>query len=172
MYAKIFQFASVNGIRIIGLNVPLEVAHLTSQLGYNNLPPKLKELLPDVDLNVKKHKDQFYTLIGGHGNTDTSKAALERMYETQTLWDEYMAESASNYLKQTNNDKYLVIIAGIGHVLGRVGIPDRIQKRTQKRSFVIVPQQVAWDSEGLPDVDIPLTNNDCDWAWYTETEIL
>jgi uncharacterized iron-regulated protein len=169
MYAKIFQFACVNSIRIIGLNVPYEIAHMTSQLGYANLPNRLKEVLPDVDLNVQKHKDQFYALIGGHGEGQRNIAALERMYETQTLWDEYMAESAANYIKQqTQNNKYLVVIAGVGHVLGRVGIPDRIQKRTQKKSFVIVPQQVSWDSAGLPDVDLPLTSDDCDWCWYTE----
>jgi uncharacterized iron-regulated protein len=82
-----------------------------------------------------------------------------------------MAESAANYVKN-NPDSMLVVIAGLGHIAGRVGIPDRISRRTKAAPFVIVPQQVDWNDEnGLPDVQAPLTTEDCDWAWYTEKEI-
>jgi hypothetical protein len=64
------------------------------------------------------------------------------------------------------------VIAGLGHVQGRVGLPDRIRKRTNKTPFVIVPQQVDWLDNGLPDIERPLTFDDCDWAWYTEKEIV
>ena len=82
-----------------------------------------------------------------------------------------MAESASIFLKQYPSAA-LVVIAGLGHVIGRKSIPDRIQKRTKDLPFVIVPLQVEWSSQnGLPLVATPLTIEDCDWAWYTEREI-
>ena len=47
-----------------------------------------------------------------HGSGDNY--SLEKMYETQTLWDEYMSESAANYIKIYPNST-LVVIAGLGH---------------------------------------------------------
>ena len=67
----------------------------------------------------------------------------------------------------------LCVIAGVGHVKGRLGIPDRIARRTNTKPFVIVPEQVDWLSDtGLPDIDAPLMEEECDWAWYTEPEIV
>jgi uncharacterized iron-regulated protein len=172
-YAKIFNFASINGIRLIGLNVPTQVAALVGQVGLSNIPSKLKSLLPAVDLDVVKHKEQFEAAIGafgGHGSM--SEEAFSHMYEVQTLWDEYMAESVAMYAEK-HSDDLLVVIAGVGHVAGRVGIPDRISRRVKSDPFVIVPQQVDWiASSGLPDVTLPLSIEDCDWAWYTERELV
>ena len=117
------------------------------------------------------------------GHLQLDKTFMNRLYETQCLWDEYMAESASIYL-QDYPESTLVVLAGSGHVVGRTGIPNRIEKRmrtltstfdetTLNPPFVIVPLQVDWlPSTGLPDVDLPLTREDCDWAWYTEKEIV
>lgn len=84
-----------------------------------------------------------------------------------------MAESASMFLSQ-NQGMTLCVIAGVGHVIGRAGIPDRIMRRQRQQTpqqveqevpFVIVPQQVDWLDNGLPDIDVPLAQADCDWAW-------
>jgi hypothetical protein len=131
---------------------------------------------------VVKHREQFDVMMlasaSQHGGLDD--AALQKMYETQCLWDEYMADSAALHLKQNPLDTF-VVIAGVGHVAGRVGIPDRIHRRLAGSSvygrsggqpFVVVPEQVDWnESSGLPDVAAPLTIDDCDWAWYTEKQL-
>ena len=58
-----------------------------------------------------------------------------------------MAESAVMHARKNPLDT-LVVIAGVGHVTGRVGIPDRIHRRMgggfdgRNAPFVIVPQQV------------------------------
>jgi hypothetical protein len=48
-------------------------------------------------------------------------------HQAQTLWDEYMAESASKVLEGGSN-KRLVVMAGNGHIENRWGIPDRIAR--------------------------------------------
>ena len=78
--------------------------------GLDNLPPELKALLPPVDLSVTQHKENFFASMDRHlHGADQQK--MERMYETQTLWDEYMSESAVNYLKKFPSST-LVLIAG------------------------------------------------------------
>lgn len=151
---------------------------MVNEVGLSNLPPSLKPFLPTIDLNVEKHRNQFYATVAGLGaHGDLNPTGLERMYETQTLWDEYMSESAANYLNQ-HPQSTLVVIAGRGHIKGRVSIPDRIEKRLasseRQPPFVIVPEEVDWLAEeegGLPAVKAPLTGSDCDWAWYTQKEI-
>ena len=172
-YAKIFNYACVHGIRLVGLNVPYPVIKLVSNYGLANLPADLRRLLPDIDLSNEDHKAQFLELMGVHGEVQ-APAALQRYYEAQCLWDEYMAETASNLIrKDSKAESLLVLITGAGHVMGRTGIPNRIQKRCGQLPFVIVPQQVDWSSTtGLPDVEHPPSFADCDWAWYTEKEVV
>ena len=187
-YAKILNYAHVNKIRIVGLNIPLQVVEFVSRNGYDSLPEAFKELIPGLDLSNAKHKRRFYEMIGmfpdeGSAINDgtsslssnvhgkLSNKQLENLYEAQTIWDEYMADSASNFLNQ-NPSQELLLICGVGHAMGRANIPDRITKRTNERPFVIVPYEVSWvDETGLPDIDVPPAIADCDWAWFTEPEI-
>lgn len=169
-YAKIFNFACQKGIRLIGLNVPYPVVRLVSSLGISNLPVELKPFLPLVDTSNQAHRSQFLRLVGAHRD-GVDDPGLERMYEAQCLWDDYMADTAARMFDTKSKDSMLVVIAGAGHVFGRVGIPDRIAKRIHQSPFVIVPEEVNWSEvTGLPDVERPPSVGDCDWAWYTEQE--
>ncbi|CAM9480719.1 unnamed protein product [Heterosigma akashiwo] len=58
-YSKIFRYAQLNGIRLVGLNAPGALVSLVGKSGIDGLPPQLKELLPEMDLNNKQHKDRF-----------------------------------------------------------------------------------------------------------------
>lgn len=151
---------------------------MVTRVGIDGLPKELREVLPDVDLDVEKHREQFYASIQASHNiqdkvhSQLDGRTLEHMYQTQTLWDEYMSESAAQYLTAFPSST-LVLIAGLGHIQGRVAIPDRIYKRTSSTPFVIVPQPVKWSKEsGLPIVSEPLSRSDADWVWYTQREIV
>ncbi|CAN0046958.1 unnamed protein product, partial [Ectocarpus fasciculatus] len=114
-YAKIFRYARENGIRLVGLNAPQSLLHLINKaskharrrrirrnsVGIAGLPQRLLEVLPEMDLSNKAHRKRFEDAINGfqHG-AGIDAAAMNRMYEAQTLWDEYMAESASRYIKR------------------------------------------------------------------------
>lgn len=67
-----------------------------TQVGIAGLPPRLQEILPEMDLGNQAHRKRFEDAIRGfqHG-AGIDAAAMTRMYEAQTLWDEYMAESTS-----------------------------------------------------------------------------
>ena len=58
-----------------------------------------------------------------------------------------MAQTAADYLND-NPDSIICVLAGVGHVKGRKGIPDRLMKRMKNipsipAPFVIVPEQVS-----------------------------
>lgn len=172
-YAKIFNFASKRQVRLLGLNIPYPMARYVGAVGLDNVDPKLKAMLPEVDVANVRHKKQFLQAIGfNHGDDTMTTEAIDKMYSVQCLWEDYMSETAAIYLNNVPNSK-LCVIAGVGHVRGRMGIPDRIAKRTKGlHPFVIVPEQVEWSKDtGLPIIDEPLGSDDADWAWYTEQEI-
>lgn len=173
-YAKIFNFASKHQVRLLGLNIPYPIAKYVGTVGMDKIDPKLKVMLPKIDITDTRHKKQFLEAIGfNHGDDTMTTEAIDKMYTVQCLWEDYMSETASIYLNNVPNSK-LCVIAGVGHVRGRVGIPDRIAKRTKGlHPFVIVPEQVDWEkATGLPIIDKPLGSDDADWAWYTEQEIM
>jgi len=173
-YCKIFRYAQKNGIRLVGLNAPTQLMALVGRTGLNELPPPVKELLPEVDLTNAKHQTRFMDKMKSFGNLHGPLAEdrLLRMYEIQTLWDEYMADSASKYLENTKEkDGRMIILAGSGHIEQRDGIPDRISRRIGEPSFTVVPQDVDWTDFGLPAIEKPLGREYGDWIFYTERQI-
>lgn len=95
------------------------------------------------DAEHRKQFDDAMAAAGVSAHLSHDNSSMGRLYQTQCLWDEYMAESASIYLNK-HPEKTLVVIAGEGHVLGRTGIPNRIHKRVRgSQPFIIVPVQVS-----------------------------
>ena len=171
-YSRIFNYAFQNKIRLVGLNCPMQIVKFVSEFGFEAIPGNLKLKLPTLDLSNDIHRSQFAKAIGlGFGAHGKINGALfQKLYESQTLWDEYMAESASNFI-QSNPYVTLLVIAGSGHINGRVGIPDRIEKRIGQAPFVIVPTETEWSIEGLPEVRVPPFQTQCDWCWFTERNL-
>ena len=54
------------------------------QVGLENLDPKLRGLLPEVNLGVARHREQFFSAIGATGAThQIPMEGLERMYQVR-----------------------------------------------------------------------------------------
>lgn len=136
------------------------------------LPERLYEVLPrDMDVHGNAaHRERFIQRmkalgVEAHGPIINDEAALQRMYESQVLWDEYMSESAALWLER-NPRGHLCIFAGNGHVEGRVGIPDRLTRRSGRPTFTVVPYTVPFQSDGWPDIPHPGNRDVGDWLWY------
>ena len=83
-----------------------------------------------MDLTNEKHYARFEremlssaahsTIAAAGGGGDAApvgmtKGQLYKYYQAQTLWDEYMAESAAKYM-DSHPDSRLVVLAGASHV--------------------------------------------------------
>jgi Haem-binding uptake, Tiki superfamily, ChaN len=62
-YSKIFRYARLHGIRLVGLNAPVALVSLVSKQGLAALPRELSALLPEMDLSNVKHKARFHEAI-------------------------------------------------------------------------------------------------------------
>ena len=144
--------------------------------------------LPEMDLSNEKHYARFeremlssaaHSTIGGGPNgggggdagpVGMTKGQLYKYYQAQTLWDEYMAESAAKYM-DSHPDSRLVVLAGASHVASRDGVPDRYTRRTGGSTFTVLPKSVPWTTEGLPAIERPADASEADWMLYTQPEV-
>ena len=132
------------------------------QVAYSPLPlsPFFPPSLPFTHSNVAHREDFLATMryfARFHGGSNNGggipEEALERLYEAQTLWDEYMAESAVQVL-EANAGSRMIVLAGTNHIQNRYGVPDRITRRLGGEPvFTILPVSVEFDAlTSLPKI--------------------
>ena len=172
LWQPIWEFAREHRIPLVGLNAPFELMQLIAHYGLEQLPSRLYEVLPP-DMQVhgnRAHRERFMRAmramgVDAHGEAANDPDALQRMYESQVVWDEYMSESAALWL-QRHPTACMCVLAGTGHVEGRTGLPDRLARRSGSPAFTIVPYTVPFQSNGLPDIEQPGGREQADWLWY------
>ena len=178
LYAPIFEHARAAGIRLCGLNVPYPLVREVSKVGIGGLEPDARALLPNMDLDNREHYRRFGAAMDeAMGAAQPRGEQFSRYYEAMTLWDEYMAASVAGYVRAdvvpgagvggaaNTGAERMVVLAGTGHVRGRVGMPDRFTRRTGLSTFTVVPLE---SDESWPAVPQPLpTRAEGDWVLYT-----
>lgn len=176
LYTPIFEYCRFHKIPMRGLNVPRPLVSYVTKLGLDGLPTEIKPFLPqEMDFSNQEHYDHFVRLMtNGHGlsHGTAEKGVLDRYYQVQVLWEEWMSQSVALSLKD-KPDTRMVALIGSGHVEGRYGFPDRVQKRCNERPYTIVPRPVAWthdDGYYMPNIPSP-ERNVADLIWYTRRPI-
>jgi uncharacterized iron-regulated protein len=130
LYRPIIHFAKKNKIRIIALNAPSEIVEKVSKDKISGLDSKELKQLPDIDFSNISYKDYLIKIFKMH----TTEKNFTGFYESQLIWDETMAQTASKYVK----DYTVIVLAGNGHLRYRYGIPSRFERRTGIKPVVIL----------------------------------
>jgi hypothetical protein len=128
--------------------------------GIDALPPNERAAVAaDVDLGVATHRDRILGIFGAtgagpaaHGGADPVRR--ERMYQVMTVWDETMAESAARALEAAGPRSRMLVVAGVGHVSGFDGIPDRLARRVPGLEPLVIACRSGEELDFL-DADLP-----------------
>lgn len=173
-YAKILAYARRHQIQLVGLNVPFGLVNAVANTGLDGLPANVRQTLPQIDRGQAAHFERFRRditeAVVRDGATMPDGPELQRWYEAELLWDEYVAESAAAYAGH-HGDARLVVLVAASRVQGRDGVPDRVSRRTGERTFPVLPLAVPWAENGLPAIRRPLGPDEADWLVYTQAEI-
>jgi uncharacterized iron-regulated protein len=172
IYKTIFDYVSKNRLPIIGLKSNKETQQKFRERGY---PERSSDgFFPEIDLDDPFHKAYSASVFGGHekGSLKNSKP-----YKMLLLWEETMAETVANFLKEEKfNDWKLVVLAGGFHVQYGFGIPKRAFRRIP-HSYSIVLPTVTYIPPELKDremsyesVSVPLYS--ADFAWKVDYKVL
>jgi uncharacterized iron-regulated protein len=150
LYRPIFRYAREHGIPLIALNLEREITKQVAKGGIESLTEEQKARLPqEIDRENEAYRARVQEVFNHHPQHNQS--SFENFLEVQLLWDESMAERAATWL-QANADGHMVILAGVGHLMYKNGIPERLQRRVLISSAVILNVNVLSELEpGVAD---------------------
>ncbi len=162
LYKPIIDFAKENSLPVIALNIEKEIIKKITKNGFHALNDEEKELLPKTlnfqNQEYKKYLQNFFNSSAhpkAKGDKNSTSPNTDFIYQSQIVWDETMAETASKYIKK-NSDTTFIVLAGNGHIAGFSGIPDRVFRELNLPQSVIIQ-------------DMPASENSADFILYTNT---
>jgi len=172
-YAKLLTYAKDSNIEIVPLNCPVAISRSVRLMGAEGFT--LLSDFPTTDLSNQAHRSHFVETYFGNKADKVPERLKQRVYETQTIREEFMAAAASMHLQDKGGR--LMVVTGRSHIEGRFGVPDRIRRRFNKHGVDYSPttllmQSADWretDHNGAsPDIQIFPGTDVADWVWYTE----
>ena len=165
LYKSIFEFLNKNHIPLIGL----KSSKKTEDTFRGNDQPGQNDL-PKIDFNDRYHRPFSMSIFGGH-------QAMEKPYRMLLLWEETMAQTVADFLKNPSNiNSKLVILAGGFHVQYGFGIPKRAFRRVPHSYSIVLPTVTELPPElkdremDVKHVSIPLYA--ADYAWKIQYKVL
>ncbi len=135
-YKPILDFARDKSIPVIALNVPREITKKVSEGGLDSLTEQDREQIPDdLDSDNEAYRERLMTVFSSHPGMEHGQ--FENFLTVQLLWDEGMADRAARFLDE-NPQRQLVVLAGSGHVAYGLGIPDRLTRRKDVQTAIVL----------------------------------
>jgi uncharacterized iron-regulated protein len=129
LYRPILDEAKIHHLKVIALNVQRDLVRKVAQSGIGNLSPEDKAKLPEIRPAEREYLVYLKTIYKDHQGGSAEK--FKHFYQAQSLWDEGMAETLSQFLNSPEGaGKTVVVIAGSGHIVFDFGIPKRFYRRT------------------------------------------
>jgi len=129
LYKGILDEAKGHRLKVLALNVQRDLVRRVAQNGIKKLSTQDKKQLPEMDLTDKQHHTYIKSIYKGHQGG--SAEGFKNFYQAQSLWDEGMAETLSQFLKSSDGEgKTVLVFAGSGHIVFGFGIPKRFYRRT------------------------------------------
>jgi len=133
LYRPMITLAVSRGASLLALNIETELRKKISADGVDALPASERARVPELVLDDAEHRAWFDGLMaemgGAHGHSQggdgdhgddkaedpaAAKATADRIYATQVLWDETMADTAARWVT-AGEHRQVIILAGTGH---------------------------------------------------------
>jgi uncharacterized iron-regulated protein len=150
LYRDILDYARQHGIPLVALNAPTETVRQVSAYGIEGLGDAERALYPErIELARGDYRRQLESALRMHG-PHMQDGHLQRFMEVQYVWDQTMARSAADYLRD-HPGTTLVVLAGSGHVLHDDAIPGRLRRLQPGRQAVIVTDTGLMPEGANPD---------------------
>lgn len=156
-YKDIMSFTRDNHIPVIALNIKRDFQGRISRDGIEGLSDEDRNALPEIDTTDRYHRRYLERIFKSHGHAGMGDA-FERFYTVQCVWEDFMADSISDYVSspQGKDKKFLVFLGG-GHILYHFGVPKRVFRRNHLPYFTVYTYELR---DIKPDDEHPLFARD------------
>jgi uncharacterized iron-regulated protein len=145
-YRPLVELAKTEKIPVIAANAPRRYVNMVSRNGreaLGALSPEAKKWLAPLPFNQasETYAAKFKALMGG---SPESGMGINKILDSQTLWDATMSYSIAEFLKE--NKKSLVIhLNGAFHTENRLGTAEQFLKFRPKAKFIVVTMRYEDD---------------------------
>jgi uncharacterized iron-regulated protein len=160
LYLPLFQFARINRIPMVALNIDQKLAKAVAEKGWDAVPEAAREGVGRAAPPSRAYRDFLFEIYGEHSTVrgkDAAKAqstdsAFARFVESQTAWDRAMAEALARQATTTGStgEKPLVVgVMGSGHIRFGHGVPHQLRDLNVKNVGTLLPVPVSFDCKEL-----------------------
>lgn len=145
-YRPLVELAKTEKIPVIAANAPRRYVNMVSRGGreaLNGLSPDARNWLAPLPYNPasETYTKKFKALMGG---SPESQMGIDKILDSQTLWDATMSYSIYEFLKE--NKKPLVVhLNGAFHTENRLGTAEHLLKFRSKTKFIVVTMRYEED---------------------------
>jgi aminopeptidase N len=145
LYREIIDFAKAKNIPIVALNLRSEIIEKVSKGGLDALTDEEKKEIPeDMNMRDEDYKKRLKEIFEQHEKSESKN--FDYFYQSQILWDETMAHSVNEFLRE-NPDYQIVVLAGVGHIMYDSGIPKRVYRLNSKDYVTLIPGSETIDED-------------------------
>jgi len=159
LYMPLFEFARLNRIPMIALNVDLSLIRSVASGGWDATAPPAREGVGRasappadyVDLLFASHRE--HARMRGQGEPAREDAAFRHFVESQTTWDRAMAEALATHARAAAGERapLAVGIMGSGHVRFGHGVAHQLHTLGVSEIGTLLPLPASTDCAALED---------------------
>lgn len=158
LYMPLFQFARINRIPMIALNVNRELTQQLTKSGWDGVPEASKESVSRPAPPSPGYREMLFEIYNGHSaGRDKSRVASAtdtdflHFMDAQTTWDRAMAEGLAGGVRgaQGSTRPMAVGILGMGHVQNGYGVPHQLRDLGISSIATLLPVAATTDCGSL-----------------------
>jgi len=155
LYLPIFNFARINRIPMIALNVNRSLFNEVQHKGWEAIPPDQRQGITDPATPQRAYLEMLAQSFvqhhpGAKGHVEKKlnefsadeKQGFKRFVQGQQLWDRAMAQGLAGAVKR-DNAALVVGIMGSGHMMNGFGVPHQLSALGVTKVTPLVP----WDEQ-------------------------
>ena len=163
LYLPLFQFARINRIPVIALNVDRALTEAIRNKGWEAVPAEQKEGLSRPAPASEAYLDVLFEVFKEHSQPAQKKSqafgkndpAFRFFVESQITWDRAMAEALARRLGEAARRPLVVGIMGSGHIRDGHGVPHQLRDLGVRNVGALLPLNATRDcneiKSGLAD---------------------
>lgn len=153
LYLPLFEFARLNRIPLLALNVERGLVQAVRRHGWSAVPETAKEGVSRPASPATAYVDTLFDVFQQHvddAHAHRDAADFRHFVQAQTTWDRAMAQALAERLRASAGKPLLVGIMGAGHVRNGHGVPHQLQNLGVTRVMTLLPLAAAQACEPLP----------------------
>lgn len=159
LYEPLFQFARINRIPMVALNVDSALTKAIREKGWDQVPESLREGVGRPATPLEGYQDYLFDAFRAHGigsgaigeKARKTDSGFRNFVESQTTWDRAMAEALARHASsgQAAGKPLVVGIMGSGHVRYGYGVPHQLRDLGVKNIGTLLAMPADTDCKDL-----------------------